>query len=71
MATNVWREFRANDSKFCRNCHSFDAMDLDNQERRTARQHSRAAENGATCIDCHYGIVHTAPENAEEILESL
>lgn len=71
MATSVWREFRANDSRFCRSCHSFDAMDLDNQERRTARQHSRAAENGETCIDCHYGIVHAAPENAEEILESL
>ena len=71
MATSVWREFRENDSKFCRSCHSLEAMDLENQERRTARQHSRAAENGETCIDCHYGIVHVAPENAEEILESL
>jgi len=71
MATSVWRQFRENDSKFCRSCHSFDAMDLENQERRTARQHSRAPENGETCIDCHYGIVHVAPENAEEILDSL
>lgn len=71
MATAVWRQFRENDSKFCRSCHSVDAMDLENQERRTARQHTRAAENGETCIDCHYGIVHVAPENAEEILEGL
>lgn len=71
MATSVWRQFRENDSKFCRSCHSYEAMDLENQERRTARQHSRAAENGETCIDCHYGIVHVAPENADEILENL
>jgi len=71
MATSVWQQFRDNDSKFCRSCHSFDAMDLESQERRTARQHSRAGENGETCIDCHYGIVHTPPENAAEILESL
>jgi len=71
MATSVWRQFRENDSKFCRSCHSYEAMDLENQERRTARQHARAAENGETCIDCHYGIVHVAPENADEILENL
>jgi cytochrome c-type protein NapC len=46
-------------------------MDLENQERRTARQHSRAEENGETCIDCHYGIVHVEPENATEIIERL
>lgn len=71
MATSVWRQFRENDSKFCRSCHSIDAMDLESQERRTARQHSRAEERGETCIDCHYGIVHVVPENAEEILENL
>jgi nitrate/TMAO reductase-like tetraheme cytochrome c subunit len=71
MAESVWRQFRANDSKFCRSCHSFDAMDLENQERRTARRHSGAMENGETCIDCHYGIVHVPPENAEEILDAL
>ncbi len=71
MAEDVWRQFHDNDSKFCRSCHSVDAMDFDAQERRTARQHARAAESGETCIDCHYGLVHAAPENAEEILERL
>jgi nitrate/TMAO reductase-like tetraheme cytochrome c subunit len=71
MAESVWRQFKENDSKFCRSCHSIDAMDLESQERRTARQHSRAAENGETCIDCHYGIVHQEPEGADEIIERL
>lgn len=71
MAESVWRQFKDNDSKFCHSCHSIDAMDLESQERRTARRHSAAAERGETCIDCHYGIVHKAPENAEDILERI
>lgn len=71
MAEAVWRQFKENDSRFCRSCHSVEAMDLESQERRTARQHSRAAENGETCIDCHYGIVHEEPQGADEIIERL
>lgn len=72
MAESVWAHFRENDSAYCRSCHSFDAMDLEAQERRTARRHTAAAGgSGETCIDCHWGIVHKPPENAEEILEGL
>ncbi len=71
MAESVWRQFKENDSEFCRSCHSIDAMDLENQERRTARQHTRAANKGETCIDCHYGIVHQEPAGADEIIERL
>lgn len=71
FAETVWRQFKENDSRFCRSCHSIDAMDLDAQGRSTARRHSRSLENGETCIDCHYGIVHKAPDNAEEILERI
>jgi nitrate/TMAO reductase-like tetraheme cytochrome c subunit len=71
MAESVWRQFKDNDSRFCRDCHVAEAMDLEAQERRTARRHSQMAENGETCIDCHYGIVHALPENAEEILDQL
>ena len=71
MAEAVWREYKENDSRYCRSCHLFEAMDLESQERRTARQHSRAEEGSGTCIDCHYGLVHVAPENAEEILDRL
>jgi nitrate/TMAO reductase-like tetraheme cytochrome c subunit len=71
MAESVWRQFKGNDSKFCRSCHSIDAMDLEAQGRSTARRHSRATERGETCIDCHYGIVHAEPEDAEGILERI
>ncbi len=71
MAESVWREYRENDSAFCKSCHSLDAMNLEEQDRRTARRHEKAGESGETCIDCHYGIVHAEPENADEIMERL
>jgi nitrate/TMAO reductase-like tetraheme cytochrome c subunit len=71
MAESVWRQFKDNDSKFCRSCHDINAMDLDAQGRSTARRHSSAADNGETCIDCHYGIVHQEPEDAEGIMERI
>jgi nitrate/TMAO reductase-like tetraheme cytochrome c subunit len=71
MAESVWRQFKANDSKFCRGCHSIEAMDLEEQGRSTARRHSTAADKGETCIDCHYGIVHELPEDAEDILDRI
>lgn len=71
MAESVWRQFKQNDSKFCHSCHSVEAMDLEEQGRSTARRHSNAQERGETCIDCHYGIVHKEPENAEQILEAI
>lgn len=71
MAEIVWRQFKANDSKFCRSCHSIDAMDLEAQNRTSARRHSQAEEKGQTCIDCHYGLVHEEPENTEEILDRI
>jgi nitrate/TMAO reductase-like tetraheme cytochrome c subunit len=71
MAESVWREFKENDSEFCRACHSIAAMNLDQQDRQTARRHSQAESRGETCIDCHYGIVHVEPEGAAEILDRL
>lgn len=71
MAESVWRQFKDNDSKFCHSCHDVDAMDLEAQGRSTARRHTSAAEKGETCIDCHYGIVHQEPEDAEAILERI
>ena len=71
MAESVWHQFRDNDSKFCRSCHSWEAMDFDGQGRSTARKHRRALDAGQTCIDCHYGLAHALPENADEIMERL
>ena len=71
MAESVWRDFKENDSKYCRTCHDREAMNPEEQDRRTARRHAKADEDGETCIDCHYGIVHAEPENADEIIERL
>ena len=71
MAELVWRQFRDNDSKFCRSCHSVGAMDLASQERRTARRHAQAEEKGQTCVQCHYGIVHAEPANAAAIIDEV
>jgi nitrate/TMAO reductase-like tetraheme cytochrome c subunit len=71
MAEEVWRQFKDDDSRFCRSCHSVDAMDLEAQGRSTARRHSSAEEKGQTCIDCHYGIVHREPEGAKDIIDRI
>ncbi len=71
MAQDVWRQFKDNDSKFCRSCHSIDAMQLEDQHRTAARRHAKAEENGETCIDCHYGIVHKEPDNASELYDAV
>lgn len=70
-AEKVWRTYKENDSKYCRNCHSIENMDLEAQDRFASRRHSTAEERGQTCIDCHYGIVHELPENAREILAEI
>jgi nitrate/TMAO reductase-like tetraheme cytochrome c subunit len=71
MAESVWREFKENDSSYCRSCHSIEAMDLSLQNRTSARRHSQAEKKGETCIDCHYGIVHKEPENAAELFDAI
>lgn len=71
MAESVWRLALENDSEYCRSCHTVSAMNLEQQDRRVARQHSRAAEKGETCVQCHYGIVHVEPEDASAIMDRL
>lgn len=64
MAERVWARMRANDSKACRNCHSYEAMALDAQSRSASRRHSPEyrERTGRTCIDCHEGIAHELPQ---------
>lgn len=66
MAERVWASMRQSDSRECRNCHAFNAMDLLAQEGLAARQHQLAAERGVTCIECHMGIAHALPDGAPE-----
>jgi len=61
LAQNVWRSMEKTDSRECRNCHDFKAMDYMEQERRSVKQHDKGFEQGMTCIDCHKGIAHSLP----------
>lgn len=66
LARNEWRRMKETDSRECRNCHSFNAMDVARQELRARESHLRAIDQGRTCIDCHQGIAHELPEGAFE-----
>lgn len=62
MAETVWAQLKANGSATCRSCHTLDAMDTYEQSEDAAKMHQYAVENNQTCIDCHKGVAHFAPE---------
>ncbi|MGB0513525.1 MAG: NapC/NirT family cytochrome c [Wenzhouxiangellaceae bacterium] len=66
MAEKVWTRMRADDSRACRSCHSYEIMEAELQSRTAQRSHSADSreKTGKTCIDCHAGIVHSLPERA-------
>lgn len=66
MANRVWERMRATDSRECRSCHSFEHMDLSEQDRFARKKHEKAPERDETCIDCHQGVAHELPEEPEE-----
>ncbi len=70
MANRVWDQMNATDSRECRNCHSFEGMDLSEQDRSARNKHARAQDMGETCIDCHKGIAHDEPDEPEESAEA-
>ncbi len=67
LAENEWRRMRRNDSRECRNCHSFEFFDYAAQGRRSNQAHQRGLAEGKTCIDCHKGIAHSLPPIAQDI----
>lgn len=65
LATRVWATMKATDSRECRNCHSFEAMDFTHQaDANSAKLMREGLEAGQTCIDCHKGITHKLPDMA-------
>ena len=66
LAQNVWAHFKENDSRECRNCHSWDAMALASQSTRAQGQHDFALKKGMTCIDCHKGITQKPVHQVQE-----
>ena len=63
LARSEWKRMKNSDSRECRNCHSFDSMDIEKQKKRASVQHEMAIEDNMTCIDCHKGIAHHLPED--------
>jgi len=61
LARNVWKTMKETDSRECRNCHDFKAMDYTKQGRRALQQHIKGFDSDQTCIDCHKGIAHSLP----------
>jgi len=62
MAEEVWEEYKGNNSQACRNCHVFSKEVLAKQKEFVQPMHQQVLEGKATCVDCHKGIAHTAPE---------
>ena len=66
LAQHVWTTMKESDSRECRNCHSWDAMDPHKQSSRARTKMEQAQKEGKTCIDCHKGIAHLLPKEYEE-----
>ena len=67
LAGREWERMKANDSRECRNCHEFQAMDFTRQSKRAVDAHSTFLAKGEkTCIDCHKGIAHRLPDMANQ-----
>ncbi len=76
LASRVWDTMQTTDSRECRNCHQFSAMELDSQSLFAARIHQDAQVNSDTCIDCHKGLTHQLPvseiiDHEVEITEAM
>jgi cytochrome c-type protein NapC len=69
LAQNEWRQMKATNSRECRNCHGFDAMERAKQRPRAQKNHASADARGKTCIDCHKGIAHLLPAEYDETVD--
>jgi len=66
MAERVWKEMTENNSRECRNCHSYDAMDIHKQSQRAQEKMADGRINNKPCIECHKGIAHNKPVEARD-----
>ncbi|MCW9035613.1 MAG: NapC/NirT family cytochrome c [Rhodospirillales bacterium] len=65
MAQKVWVKMEETQSRECKNCHSFDAMIMEEQGRRGKKKHPGAIELGMHCISCHKGVAHKLPKGVK------
>jgi nitrate/TMAO reductase-like tetraheme cytochrome c subunit len=62
LAQHVWATMKGSDSRECRNCHSWEAMDPHKQQPPARAMMEKGQKEGKTCIDCHKGIAHRLPK---------
>ncbi len=62
LAKAVWAEFKANNSENCQHCHKFSTEVVAKQKEFVQPMHQQFLAKAATCIDCHKGVAHTAPD---------
>lgn len=62
MAKAVWGEFKENNSENCQHCHQFNADVVAKQKEFVRPMHQQFLAKTATCIECHKGVAHTAPD---------
>ncbi|NLD69084.1 MAG: butanol dehydrogenase [Limnobacter sp.] len=62
LAARVWQRMLETDSLECRNCHVAEKFSEELQSARAWTRHTKARNEGWTCIECHYGIAHNEPE---------
>ncbi|CAA6604085.1 putative tetraheme cytochrome-c type [Rhodospirillaceae bacterium LM-1] len=61
LADRVWVYMIKSDSRECRNCHTYDSMDVMKQSNAAKLRHPQAALEGKTCVQCHKGVAHKLP----------
>ncbi len=66
LAASVWLSMKETDSRECRNCHSFEAMNGLLMQKTARQRHAEAIGKGYSCIECHQGIAHELPNNWKE-----
>lgn len=66
LAQHVWETMKDSDSRECRNCHSWEAMDPKKQHPRGRKKMAQGQKEGKTCIDCHKGVAHLLPKEFKE-----
>ena len=67
MANRVWRKMEQSDSRECKSCHLFEAMDFGEQDKTARKKHKRAHAEGETCIECHKGVAHKRPKKPRRV----
>lgn len=62
LAKVVWTEFKETNSGNCRTCHKFTPEVVAKQKPFVQPMHQQFLDGSATCIDCHKGVGHEAPD---------